>query len=384
MPYRISTLTFYCFFLLASGVAAEEPFRYPEGTHGKGELRYQNGIPIVTLEGSPAEIGEQMGVLVLKPASGLRKKADDLLKVYGLEKMFPVLQKVGNVMRPQFPPDHLEELESAAKHSGWPRDLLILANTIPDLRKLTWCSALIVSPEKSETGAPLFGRNLDTTPFLPLHEYTFVAVYRPTGKRAFAVIAYPGTIGCYSGMNDAGLALADLTVSQAADNSQQLDTTGVPYTLAMRRVLEECGTVGDAEKLIRSMKRTTMQNMAACDRKIGVVLEITTKSVVPRRGKQGICACTNHFRTPELIGDEAPQSGGRFDLLEQARQLESLSVADVIKQLDQVSGPRTLQSMVFEPATLKLHLSVGEGHASALPFKLIELKPLFAAKQKHE
>jgi len=33
--------------------------------------------------------------------------------------------------------------------------------------------------------------------------------------------------------------------------------------------------------------------------------------------------------------------------------------------------------MVFEPAALKLHLAIGPAPASALPMKLLELKPLF-------
>ena len=372
-------LAFCILLALTLGALAEEPFRYPEARHAKGQLRYQDGIPIVTVEGSPAEIGEQVGVLVLKPARGLLKKADDLLAAHGLKNLFPVLMKTGNVMTPQFPPDHLAELESAAKHSAWPRDMLVLANTIPDLRKLTSCSALIISPEKSTTGGPLFGRNLDTPPFFPLHEYTFVAVYRPVGKRAFAMIAYPGTIGCYSGMNDVGLAIADLTVNSAADASAKFDPAGVPYTLAMRRVLEECGTVAEAERLIRSFKRTTMQNLAVCDPKAGAVLEITTKSVVVRRGDEGVCACTNHFRTRELAGTGSPHQCTRFDQLERSRGADRLAVEDVIKQLDAVhQGQATVQSMVFEPAVLKLYLAVGEGPASSLPFRLINLKALLA------
>jgi isopenicillin-N N-acyltransferase like protein len=366
---------------LTFSTLAAEGFRFPESTYGKGQLRYHGSVPIVTLEGSPAEIGEQMGVLVLKPASELlTKKVDDLLEAHGLGKVFPLLMKTGNVMTPQFPADHLAELESMAKHSGWPRDLLVLANTIPDLRKLTSCSALIVSADKSSTGSPLFGRNLDTPPFLPLHEYTFVAVYRPKGKRAFAVVAYPGTIGCYSGMNDAGLALADLTVNESSDGSLSLNPFGVPYTLAMRRVLEECGTVDETEKLIRSLTRTTMQNLAVCDPKAGLVLEITTKTVVRRQGEDGICPCTNYFRTRELSGPE-PQACERYNRLEKSRIAGRLGVGDVIKQLDSVhQGRATLQSMVFEPGVLRLHLAIGEGPASSRPFREIDLKPLLAVR----
>ena len=91
-------------------------------------------------------------------------------------------------MTPQFPPPHLKELEAAAKASDWSRDLLVFGNTFPDLRTLGGCSALMVEPGRSGTGGPLFGRNLDWRPFGSIYEYTFVGVFRPEGKHAFASI----------------------------------------------------------------------------------------------------------------------------------------------------------------------------------------------------
>ena len=43
--------------------AAAEPFRYPEAKHGKGELKYINRIPVMTIEGSPTEMGDQLGAI---------------------------------------------------------------------------------------------------------------------------------------------------------------------------------------------------------------------------------------------------------------------------------------------------------------------------------
>jgi hypothetical protein len=79
----------------------------------------------------------------------------------------PLLVKSGNVMTRQFPPDHLDELESAAKHSDWPRDMLIFANTFPDLKKLISCSALIVSPRAPPEALCLAGTStcLRCSPF---------------------------------------------------------------------------------------------------------------------------------------------------------------------------------------------------------------------------
>jgi isopenicillin-N N-acyltransferase-like protein len=378
---RTPLLIFFISTLLASAPGrADGQFRYPEAKHAKGELRYVNGIPVLLVQGSPEEMGEQAGVLALKPAAGLVKLVDEFVKTQGLQGTFPLLLKTANFMGPRMPADHLKELEAAAKASGWRRDLLLFANTLPDLRRLgNYCSALMVESQRSATGGALFGRNLDWPPFGPLHEYPLVIIYRPTGKRAFVSITYPGMFGCFSGMNDAGLALADLSVNSTKDESARLNLAGTPYTLALRRVLEECATVEEAEKLLRSLKRTTMQNVAICDKKHSAVFEITTKSVVVRGASDGICACTNHFRTQELA---TAKECKRYEILDKSREFKKLGLAEVAKQLDAVNqGAATQQTMIFEPAVPRLHLAFGKGPATKLPLCAVELGDLFSKGQ---
>jgi hypothetical protein len=355
---------------------ADEPFRYPEARAGKGELRRVDGISVLLVRGKPEEMGQQIGRLALQPASGLLKRAQEFIKAQGWEKVYPLLLRTGSLMRSRFPPDHLKELEAAASVSGWPMDLLIFANTIPDLRKLGGCSALMIEAERSATGGPLFGRNLDWPPFGPLTECAFVAIHRPEGKLPFASITYPGMIGTLSGTNAGGLTLADLTVTEANDGSTVLDVTGTPYTLALRRVLEECATIAEAEQLLRSLKRTVRQNVAICDRHHAAVFEITPKSLVVRRSVEGICVCTNHFRSEALA---VPTTCKRYARLDQCRGMAKLDVAGVARQMDAVNqGSSTLQTMVFEPAALKLHIAVGKGPATRLPLRTLDLGALFS------
>jgi hypothetical protein len=358
------------------------PFRYPEGKHGKGELRYRNGLPVLVVAGTPEEMGEQAGVLAVRPAAGLLGQFKGFLKDRGWDKAYPLLIGMSNIMLPQFPRDHLAELGAVAKHSGFERDLFVFVNTIPDVTKLGGCSTLVVEAGRSATGAPLFGRNLDWPPFGPLHEYTLVTVYRPAGKRAFAAIGLPGLLGCVSGINDAGLALALNEITEAADGSPRFDPRGTPLLLAFRRVLEECATVGEAEKLLRSVRRTTYACLTLCDRSGGAVFEITPKSLVVRRAEKDVCACTNHFCAKGLA---VPCACGRLPILEQSRELKTLGVAEVAKKLHAVNqGAWTLQTMIFEPARLRLHLAFGKGPATALPPKSLDLGPLFTPAEVKE
>jgi isopenicillin-N N-acyltransferase like protein len=370
-------------FLLVAAVAfvtfpaaaqQNKPFRYPEAKHGKGELRYVNHLPVAAVAGTPEEIGEQVGVLVLKPTADLRNSVKDFLRTINLENAYPLLVRTGSFLLPQFPPHHRKELDAAAKASGFDRDLMVFANTVFDVANVVGCSTLIVEPSRSKTGAVIFGRNLDYPPFGRMHEYPVVTVYRPRGKHAFAAINFPGLVGCVSGMNDAGLAVTWNMVNESKDGGK-FDPLGVPRVLLLRRVLEECTTVVEAEKLIRSVRRTGLAALTVCDKEGGAVFEVTSKTVRVRRSTEGLCACTNHFRTEELATSTRCH---RFDTLLKSWDMPKIGVADVSKQLHAVNqGRNTIQTMVFEPAALRLHLAFGSGPASALPLRALELGPLF-------
>jgi hypothetical protein len=184
-------------------------------------------------------------------------------------------------------------------------------------------------------------------------------------------------LGVISGINEKGLALAELSVTAAKDGSATLDVRGVPFTLALRRVLEECSTVGEAEKLLRSLRRTIRQNVAVCDKKGGAVLEVTPKTVALRRPVEGICACTNHFRTAELA---TATECRRYAALDKSRGMRDFDVAGVAERMDAVNqGEWTLQTMVFEPSSLRLHLALGKGPATRLPLRTLELAVLMGA-----
>ena len=126
--------------LLALGLIATtafaEPFRYPEGKHGGGELRYIEGIPVLTVRGTPEEMGEQHGVLALKPAAGLVTHFDNYLKKKGLDKITPVLFTASQGFFQRFPKEYRQEIEAMIKAAGVDRNLVVLANASSDLQNI--------------------------------------------------------------------------------------------------------------------------------------------------------------------------------------------------------------------------------------------------------
>jgi len=372
--FAVAAVAYCC-----AGVWAGEAFRYREGAYQQGRLQYLEGLPVLRVQGTPEQMGEQAAMLSAEAAKDLLEFPKDLLALLGLGKQWARLGQAGQLLLPQVPPDHLRELNAFARTAGLDRDLMLGVNTLVDVyRGAFGCSSLIIEPERSATKAPLFGRNLDFYSLGRLHRYSLVTVYRPAGKRAFVSIGFPGMLGCLSGMNDAGLALAVHEVFLSRDKAAIFNPQGVPYTFCLRRILEECASVPEAERLLRSVPRTTLFSLVLCDTQTGAVLEATPKSVVLRGPVDGICACANHFCSEEL-GTWALAI--RYNMLRRIASKSIISLEDVARMLHQVNqGPLTLQTMVFEPAALRLHLAIGSCPASALPLRRLDLATLLGSK----
>ena len=128
---------------------AAETFRYPEGKHLGGELKYINGLPVLMLEGKSKEIGEQAAALTadsVRPLLGLPK---ELLKQHGIESAWPVVVAVAKTMMKNVPEAYRQELETAIRVGRVDEDVLVVANCMLELRRLGGCSTLYVDAKRS-------------------------------------------------------------------------------------------------------------------------------------------------------------------------------------------------------------------------------------------
>ena len=349
---------------------------FPVAKSGRGEVRYIDSLPVAILIGSPEEIGKQHGELLTRPSAELMEFPRRVLAESGLGFFYPLAAQAGKTLILNAPQRYQQEIAAATEAGKLEPETLAVANTLLELRRVG-CSALIVEPKRSATGAPLFGRNFDFPPFGLLDRFGLVTVVRPTGRHAFAAVGFPGMMGVLSGMNDAGLCVATLDVYETADGSPSFDATGVPMALAFRQLLEECTTIAEAESLLKHTKATTYANLAVCDRDHGAVFEITPKQVVRRDAEDALLPCTNHFRSPSLAVN---QQCWRYDRLESTRRDESVDVSEIQSALHQANqGETTLQTMVFEPRELVLHLSMGAPPSSGHKLQRLELAKLLTA-----
>lgn len=367
--------------LLAHFARAEEPKSFPAAKHGKGELKYVGKVPVLVVKGKPAEMGEQFGKLAIANAPDLGGFHERFLRDAGQEKRYPIIAAMARALKPAFPAHHAEELAAAARASDREEGLLLFANTVADLSSGMGCSTIIVEKERSKTGSPVFGRNFDWMPTQGINEHTLVVVYKGEGKRAFAAVTVSPIAGVISGMNDAGLCVTINEISiRRTKTKPEFNWKGTPLLLTFRRVLEECGTVEEAEKFLRGMQRTSTCCMTICDKSGGAVFEMTPKGLEVRTHENGVCCCTNHFRTEALCVSDKCWRYAELTTL-QAKDGPKLGVKDVFAELHKVNqGKSTIQSMVFEPDERVLHVAYGPGPATKLTPVKLELGKLFDEK----
>ena len=115
-----------CLILLLVPVSARaaEPFRFPESEHGKGKLKYTDqGLPLLVVEGTPEEIGEQVAALAVKPGAA---RSSVIPKTSSSVSTPAPLSAAGQGLAPacstQFPADHRKELEAMVEGRRRSRD----------------------------------------------------------------------------------------------------------------------------------------------------------------------------------------------------------------------------------------------------------------------
>jgi hypothetical protein len=360
----------------------EPAFRFPERRFGAGSLRYRDGLPVLVVAGGPEEIGAQVAHLAVMPALRMSRYPREMLDHYGLGAFWPQAVRRGRDLLDNFPPDHRRELEATiAAATTIERDALVAGNTLFDIKKILGCASLVVESSRSRSGQALLGRNLDFPTLGYLQDYSLVTVYRPAGKHAFVSVGFPGMVGCLSGMNDAGLVLTMHEVYFSHDGAAGFDPRGVPYALAFRRVLEECTTLDQAESLLQSIPRTTATNLALCDGQgHAAILEITPKTAHLRPAEDGLCWCTNHFVSRGLAVWPQPNL---YTTVSRYRQLAAMDAKSLLRRDDVEAalhmvnkGSHTLQSMIWEPQTLTLHLAIGSCPTSARKYRTLPLGTL--------
>jgi hypothetical protein len=325
-------------------------------THGKGRLeRGPGGVPVLHLEGTPDEIGEQHGAL-------LKTEIRALLRSYvtsfvGKRELPAAKAQAARLFAAHLTDDERREVAALARAADLPEEDVLFGQWFTDVYRAFACSTLAGPSAEGE----LLARNLDFPSMGYLGRYSIVSVVKPTGKKAFVSVGWPGLIGVLSGESH------DVALSVMVVHNAEGARAGVPFQLAFRRVLEQAGSAAEAEAQLRATALTVTNNLMVVDRGGDArVLELHPDGIVARHpDANGRLVSTNHFVSPERrqarlsfefisslrryrqVEDACPAGEGPLTIATARRALEAASV-DIV----------TLQSMVFLPAAGALEVSL--------------------------
>lgn len=327
-------------------------------TSGKGRLEVVDGVPVLRLEGTPEEMGEQAGKLVGREARAL---SDSYLPAFvgGRRELEKARARAKRLFLPHLTDAERRELEAFARASGIAFDDVLLAQSFADLYRLWSCTTIGAVGENADE--PLLARNLDFVDMGFLWRSSYVVVARPEGKEPYVSISWPGLVGVLSGMNR-HVSLSVLVVHDEHDCK-----AGVPFQLAFRRALETARGESDVERTLRELPITVTNNLAVVDAKGGAaVLELSPDGVVARApDERGRLVATNHFRTASRRETRASltylNSLRRLAAAERVCEDAERMTVDVAREgLRAAEVPITVQSMVFLPRSGALEVALGK------------------------
>lgn len=367
------------------------------------ELRKQGSVSVLVLNGNPHERGVAHGRLlareILANAGALvalqRRRVPDDATWSGLLAKF------------RFADDESAELDGIldgvrdalgadVKVPGTERRLersdLVGINVVADLLPLA-CSSFTVTGARVAGGGTITARNLDYPVLGAVLEQRLVVVRGARrDEHAWSTVAWPGAIGCYTGLNDAGVTAS---IHDVRTNAVFLLGSGfTPRSIGLRRILERTAREGFAEKaasVLRSCPVAYGNNIHVSAPGGAVVLEwdpdrAKEDGVTIRDSKDGAIVCTNHWRSRR-----EPEPCDRYAALAKAleQRKEPLTPRDALAvlALANVKGLSdvTIHSAVFSLEERKLLVAFAKDaeHPAAKEEPVeIDLGALFVAASR--
>ncbi len=337
----------------------------------------QTNFRLLKLAGSPRELGRLHGELLAGEIRALRRALLTYLARISLYAgALPVVALFQLLARlafwPHIPPRLREELKGVAAGAQLSLPQILLINTLDDLAN-NWpaCSALAVGPGRTSGGSCLVGRNLDYPVFVDaLVDLQTLFFITPDEGLPLISLAWPGFVGVLTGLNRAGVALAQLT-AMCRDHTLR----GLPAGLRNRLALEREATVVGLAAGLRAFPTTIGNNLFLASPREAAVLEVSPRHAALRRPADGLIIATNHFqskamsavkgvfrqRPPLSVLDpyhytEAYSRARVARMQALAATRRNLAPADLQTILADpgVANAGTVNSVVFQPADLAL------------------------------
>lgn len=359
---------------IAATVWAADPKVIPHG-----RLEVINGCTVVSLDGTPEEMGAAHGQLL---GETIRRVVRDVIT----EDICSDADARANVMagskrmETHQPAEYLAELRALAAAAAVSYDELLLLQYFGDVRRgitgaghSSLCTSFAVLPPNTRGNVCLVGRNFDYF-YGDVNEYASVIIYyRPAGKIPFATITWAGVINGWTLLSANGIAVSNNTVFGDGRNSLE----GMSTCFLLRHVAERARTVQEGIDLISNAPRACATNMliASGNPPDAAIIEFEHDALTVRRPKAGFVGAGNGFL--KLHREDAEATPGfRLETAESLARAKpgALTLDDNIAGAEGV--PITginLHSAMIDATNLRLRIAMGAPPACKLPYQSFRL-----------
>lgn len=340
-----------------------------------GSLRWIEGQRVVTLSGTPEQLGTAHGELL--PVESQRC-IDSVLYAFGTVQTIITgrwfqedLAKAYARLKPHIPADHIAETRALAVALGQNPDTIEVVNVFPELFH---CSGFAVFGSATKDGKLYHGRVLDYMTTIGLQDCATTFIVAPTNKFAFANVGYAGFTGSVSGMNNQGISLGEM----GGRGEGKWD--GVPMATLMRRALEECDSLEGVIKLWSESPRTCEYYYVFADGKTNEAVGVAATPEKVEFVKPG----EGHELLGEGIRDAVVLSAGNRLATLRQRVTENHGKIDVEKAQWLMSRPvamsSNLHNVLFVPEDGILYVANADHKRPAAdrPYVKIDLRGLLA------
>ena len=336
------------FCLVIGGAVGAQP--------GPGPGTMTNMLRRLEIWGEPEARGRRHGQTLGADIRRLRRAVLTYLariSLYaGALPLYGLLQWLARGFWPYIPPHLQQEMVALAAGAEVSLGSILLLNVMDDLANNSpRCSALAVGDSRTAQGGYVMGRNLDYPVFTePLTELQTLFLIEPHQGQRLASLAWPGYVGVCTGINAAGVALAQLSAM-----SRDRTLKGTPAALRFRQALEDGDTVNAVAARVLEMPGTIGNNLMLCGPREALVLEISARQGAVRHPENGLLTTTNHYQSPAMQGLK-----GRFPPRPPYSVLAAYQFTEAYSQArnqrlqelasDRCLGPMDLQKILADPA----------------------------------
>ena len=369
-------LVLACLALAATAAAAAERRVVPHG-----RLETLGGYPVVSVDGTPEQMGTAYGTL-LAPLIQRVVKAVITDGVASDPEARTNLLAGSQVMARFQPRDYIAELKAIAAAARVPYDDLLLLQYFGDVRRCItgtgrsmFCTSFAVLPPLARGRRCIVGRNFDYFDEGVGEYASLLAYYRPRGRIPFVTVTWAGVVNGWTLLNERGIAVSNNTAFGARANSLE----GISTCFMLRVVAERAATVKEGVALVRKGPRACGTNMliASGTPPDGVIIEFDHAKLAVRRPDKGFVGAANSYFTlyQEGWGDLDPYWGrigtardmalkhrGRVDLSCNLAGAEGVPIESM-----------NLHSVLLDATALRLRIAMGKIPACKLPYRAFRL-----------